>query len=65
MDDYSRAIDVCPDLTVAFYNRGLVLYRLGQHKQAKDDLEVAVNRCPDNRDYGEALQACLPLIDQQ
>ena len=59
--DYSAAIGLDPGLTVAYYNRGLVHYRLGEHSAAAADLEVAVSRCPDNIDYVEALEACLKV----
>lgn len=30
MDDYTSAIEVQPDFEVPYYNRGLILYRLGK-----------------------------------
>lgn len=30
MDDYTAAIGVQPDFEVPYYNRGLILYRLGK-----------------------------------
>uniref|UniRef100_A0A5F9CU75 Tetratricopeptide repeat domain 32 n=1 Tax=Oryctolagus cuniculus TaxID=9986 RepID=A0A5F9CU75_RABIT len=34
MDDYTRAIEVRPSFEVPYYNRGLILYRLGKAAQS-------------------------------
>ena len=35
MDDYSRALEFNPQLTAAYYNRGLIHYRLGKDSNCR------------------------------
>ena len=56
--DYNAALKLYPDLTVTHYNRGTILHRLGSHKEALNDLQVAVDKDPLNPEFKEALDAC-------
>ena len=42
LDDYARAADLKPDYLQAFYNRGVVLARLGRHREAVADFDRVV-----------------------
>ena len=39
IQDYSQSIALDPTFEIAFYNRGLVRYRLGMYSDSKKDLE--------------------------
>ena len=46
IEDYSESILLNPDNPIAFYNRGLVRYRLGIYQESKQDLEMCVQLDP-------------------
>ncbi|KAK6619004.1 hypothetical protein RUM44_003386 [Polyplax serrata] len=56
--EYTKAIELDPDLSVAYYNRGTVLYRLGQYNLAVVDLEKAVKLDPKNIEFLTGLEDC-------
>ncbi|EEB13660.1 conserved hypothetical protein [Pediculus humanus corporis] len=59
---YTKAIELCDDFDVAYYNRGTVLYRLGLYENAFNDLLKAFQLNPDNLDF---LNAFNDLIIQR
>lgn len=62
--DYTRALDLCPTLAVAYYNRGTVLYRLGELPAALRDLKSAVHLEPTNSAFREGLMECQRLMHE-
>ena len=44
--DFSTALDFDPDLAAAFYNRGLIHYRLGRFTDAIKDMESTLKLDP-------------------
>lgn len=55
--DYSQALKLDPDFSVALYNRGLIHYRLGQYSLALEDFERARRLDPGFRDVVQAIEA--------
>ncbi len=41
IQDYTRAIQLDPDLAQAYYNRGIVYYNLGEYQRAIQDYDKA------------------------
>merc|ERR1712062_863002 len=58
LKDYDESLKLDPNLTVAKYNRGTILYRLSKFDQAILDLKAAVEANKDNEEYQEAFQKC-------
>ena len=56
------ALQLDSDLTVAKYNRGTILYRMGKFEQALDDLKYVAESDQNNHEYKEALENCLKEI---
>ena len=56
--DYDEALVLDPDLAVAYFNRGTIKYRMGKHEEAAKDLQVAVDKEPDNGEFKEGLKNC-------
>ncbi|HPN98667.1 MAG TPA: tetratricopeptide repeat protein [Syntrophorhabdaceae bacterium] len=50
IDAYTKAIDIKPDLALAYYNRGAAYYNLGQHSRAIEDYNQAIRIKPDYAD---------------
>ena len=40
---------------VILYNRGIIKYRMGSNHDALADLEMAVQKDPDNKEFKEAV----------
>jgi len=62
--DYTKALELCPDFAVALFNRGTVLYRLGNLDTALSDLAKAVQLAPENAEFREGLKECQRLISE-
>ncbi|CAB4066479.1 unnamed protein product [Lepeophtheirus salmonis] len=58
LKDYDQAIQLCPSLAIAYYNRATIKYRMGHFKDAITDFKVAVDKCPDNEEYRKGLEEC-------
>ncbi|XP_037541816.1 tetratricopeptide repeat protein 32 [Nematolebias whitei] len=63
VEDYTSAIQADNQFSVPFYNRGLILYRLGFFDGAKGDFLQALKRNPDFEDAQVSLRQTL--LDQQ
>ncbi|XP_028996987.1 tetratricopeptide repeat protein 32 [Betta splendens] len=63
IEDYSSAVEADSLFEIAFYNRGLIHYRLGFFDDAKRDFQQALRLNPDFKDAKESLQQTL--LDQQ
>ena len=48
IDTYDKAIELKPDLHIAYYNRGLVKFELKQYNEAIDDFNKAIKLEPDD-----------------
>ena len=58
--DYNKAIELDPQLAVAFYNRGMAYYQKGQYSEAIADFENVVNISADT----ELVNKARHNIDQ-
>ncbi|KAL0273726.1 UNVERIFIED_CONTAM: hypothetical protein PYX00_006335 [Menopon gallinae] len=61
IEDYTKAISLDPGLAVAYYNRGTVLYRLGNYELALEDLTKCVELDPKNIHFAEGLSECKKM----
>lgn len=61
IEDYTKAIDLDPCLAVAYYNRGTVLYRLGNYELALKDFAKSVELDPENVNFAEGLSECKKM----
>ena len=48
IDDYSRALELKPDFSKAYNNRGLVYEKLDRREEALEDFEMATTLDPKN-----------------
>lgn len=60
IQDYSQSIVLDPTFEIAFYNRGLVRYRLGMYSDSKKDLEECLEI---NSGFLEAKFALTQVIE--
>lgn len=51
IEDYTRALEVEPGNSFAFYNRGITWDRLGQYRKAIEDFTRAIEIDPGNADF--------------
>ncbi|XP_054239639.1 tetratricopeptide repeat protein 32 [Indicator indicator] len=66
MEDYTAAIDCQPGFEVPYYNRGLVLYRLGCFDEAMKDFRKVLELNPQFEDAALSLkQAILDKEEKQ
>ncbi|NWI99717.1 TTC32 protein, partial [Crypturellus undulatus] len=59
MEDYAAAIASQPDFEVPYYNRGLVLYRLGCFDEAMTDFRKALELNPQFEDAALSLKQAI------
>uniref|UniRef100_A0A8C0GHY6 Tetratricopeptide repeat domain 32 n=2 Tax=Chelonoidis abingdonii TaxID=106734 RepID=A0A8C0GHY6_CHEAB len=59
MDDYSSAIQTQPDFEVPYYNRGLILYRLGYYDEALKDFKKVLALNPEFEDASLSLKQTI------
>ncbi|KAM8809163.1 tetratricopeptide repeat protein 32 [Eudromia elegans] len=59
MEDYAAAIASQPDFEVPYYNRGLVLYRLGCFDEAITDFRKALELNPQFEDAALSLKQAI------
>ncbi|KAK7793674.1 hypothetical protein R5R35_013154 [Gryllus longicercus] len=64
IDDYNKAIEINPNLGVAYYNRATVLYRLGDFEAAYKDMIKAVDMEPNNIEFQNGLEACKQNVKE-
>ncbi|KAI6653503.1 Tetratricopeptide repeat protein 32 [Oopsacas minuta] len=64
IQDYSEAIALDPNFEIAFYNRGLVRYRLGFYSGSRDDLDKCLLINPQFIEAGLALTQVLEDIKE-
>jgi tetratricopeptide (TPR) repeat protein len=50
VEDYAAALELDGSLTLTYYNRGLIHYRLGNYQEAIGDLERYLELVPDVED---------------
>ena len=60
IQDYSESIALDPTFEIAFYNRGLVRYRLGMYSESKTDLEKCLEI---NSEFLEAKLALTQVLE--
>ena len=60
IQDYSESIALDPTYEIAFYNRGLVRYRLGMYLDSKKDLEKCLET---NSAFFEAKLALTQVLE--
>ncbi|XP_076036687.1 uncharacterized protein LOC143022403 [Oratosquilla oratoria] len=60
--DYTRALQLDPNLAVAYYNRATIRYRLGSPEEALVDLKEALRLDPTNPEYLEAQESSKELL---
>ncbi|KAM6324137.1 tetratricopeptide repeat protein 32 [Aegotheles albertisi] len=66
MEDYTAAIECQPGFEVPYYNRGLVLYRLGCFDEAMEDFRKVLELNPRFEDAALSLkQAMLDKEEKQ
>ena len=60
LEDYTRAVELDPGFTEAYYNRGVSYYELGRYAEAIADLTHAIELNPlDDSAYGRRSLAYL------
>ncbi|XP_024098591.1 tetratricopeptide repeat protein 32 isoform X2 [Pongo pygmaeus] len=59
MDDYTSAIEVQPNFEVPYYNRGLILYRLGYFDDALEDFKKVLDLNPGFQDATLSLKQTI------
>ncbi|KAG8124308.1 hypothetical protein E2320_019616 [Naja naja] len=59
MDDYTSAIQAQPDFEIPYYNRGLILYRLGLFDEALKDFRKVLELNPKFEDASLSLRQTL------
>nr|KAF6449271.1 tetratricopeptide repeat domain 32 [Rousettus aegyptiacus] len=59
MDDYTSAIEVQPNFEVPYYNRGLILYRLGYFDDALEDFKKVLDLNPGFQDATLGLKQTM------
>uniref|UniRef100_A0A2K5C0Z3 Uncharacterized protein n=2 Tax=Aotus nancymaae TaxID=37293 RepID=A0A2K5C0Z3_AOTNA len=59
MDDYTSAIEVQPNFEVPYYNRGLILYRLGYFDDALEDFKKVLDLNPGIQDATLSLKQTI------
>ena len=64
IEDYNESILLDSRFEIAFYNRGLVRYRLGMYSQSKDDLERCLQINPEFVEATLALKQVLKDIKE-
>ncbi len=66
--DYDRAIEINPQFTKAFYNRGFLHKRIGNPKEAKEDLVNYLRLAesiPEEKEWvAEAKKALIEIADE-
>jgi hypothetical protein len=55
LENCRKHVRICPDDAVAYSRRGLTLLLLGREAEAASDLEHAVQRLPECREYLDLL----------
>ena len=50
IDDYTKVIELHPDMAEAYYNRGFPYYKLEQYDKALKDWDKAIEIDPNNLD---------------
>ncbi|CAL4060228.1 unnamed protein product, partial [Meganyctiphanes norvegica] len=63
IENYTQAITLGPNLSVAFYNRGTIHYRLSDFKSAVADLSKACELNPSNDEFQEGYRNALANIE--
>ena len=58
LEDYNQAVELDPELGVAYFNRATVCYRMGKFAEALKDFETALEKEPDNTEYKAGLDKC-------
>ena len=61
-DDYDEAIKLDPKLSVAYYNRATINYRMGDFASALDDFMMSCKLDPTNLEYREGLSSCQECL---
>lgn len=56
IQDYTKALKHNPALSCAYYNRGIVAYRLAFFDQAIHDMKTAVSLEPNSQTFQEGLE---------
>ena len=64
IEDYNESILLDPKFEIAFYNRGLVRYRLGMYAHSKEDLERCLQMNPQFVEATYALKQVLEDIKE-
>lgn len=59
MEDYTSAIQTQPDFEVPYYNRGLILYRLGYYDEALKDFKKVLALNPEFEDASLSLKQTI------
>ncbi|GFT33460.1 TPR_REGION domain-containing protein [Nephila pilipes] len=60
---YKKSIEMNPSLAAAYYNHGVINYRLGLFDSALKDFQKAVQLDPDNLEFSAGLQASKIALD--
>lgn len=61
--DYTKAIELDPELAAAYFNRGTVLYRLCLFEEGLKDLIKSFELDPTNPEFLEGLNECRRMYE--
>lgn len=61
--DYTKAIELDPELAAAYFNRGTVLYRLCLFEEGLKDLMKSFELDPTNPEFLEGLNECRRMYE--